>query len=149
MATAPQLPQPPALSVTTQDVLAAAARRDQRLCAEAGAPLTDLRDAYAAMDPDQRAALMVDGFRWRHYWRPEATALRAELEQAERRRVMAESSAAIAAAHTPYGPTSAEVRRRRYPPDGDRDTWIRHGPPGHPNHPGTKHTRHNPGEVAA
>lgn len=153
MATAPQPPQPPALSVTTQAVLAAADRRDHTLWAEAGAPLAHLQAAYAAMSPGEQAALIVDGFRWRHYWRPHAIALRAEREHAEHRRAMAESSAAIAAALGPHTPTTAEMQRRRYPPDGDRCAWVRHGPPGHRNHPGTDHTRHQDtaeqGEVAA
>jgi integrase len=145
-----QIPLPPTLSVIGRSVLAAAHRRDLTLHAEAGAPLADLRAAYAAMSPDDRAALLLDGFRWRHYWRAEATTLRAEREQAEHRRAMAESSAAIANA---LGHTTAEMQRRRYPPDGDAAAWVRNGPPGHREHPGADRSRHDHGtqlgEVAA
>lgn len=29
-----------------------------------------------------------------------------------------------------------EMMRRRYPPDGDVERWVREGPPGHVNHVG-------------
>lgn len=29
-----------------------------------------------------------------------------------------------------------EIMRRRYPPDGDMERWVREGPPGHVNYTG-------------
>jgi hypothetical protein len=91
------------------------------------------------IDGEDAERLMLDGVRWRRYWRLQAVLQRAETEAGARRQLAAESSASVRAAWLAAGgcgPSHAELRLHRYPPDGDVAEWVRNGPPGHVNYPG-------------
>jgi hypothetical protein len=127
------LPRPPQLSATTRAVLATMRTRDDALYAETGGCLTDLHDTYRRMTRDHRAALILDGFRWRHYWADEQTAYRWQCEERARRWLMVESSHDIARMIGRVGPSYTELRGRRHlPPDDDFGRWVRWETPAQP-----------------
>jgi hypothetical protein len=106
-------PEAPTLSDYGRRVLAEVRQRDARLIVETGGTLYDLLAEFAAMDEDERQALLLDGFRWRWFWQPEQVGRRVEREERERRRLAILSSHAISAMCSAPGPSYAELQRRR------------------------------------
>lgn len=102
--------------------------------------LADLHGAAVDHDLDQAAALLgvlLSLLPSRHVL---VVAARAGLDVGDLRRahraVMVESSHAVSAAldwtRQAGEPSHLELQRRRWPPTGDRDLWVKYGPDGPP-----------------
>jgi hypothetical protein len=116
---------PPPVSAYTRKLLDEAIEVDRRLVVETGYDLLDIRSEIAAMPSDEVEEVVIDGFRWRYYWRPENVLWRQETEARERARVAIEISHDLAGAMrwSGIGPTHAQLAKLRATP-----AWVRSCP---------------------
>jgi hypothetical protein len=110
--------QAPVLSGYTRAILAEEHQLDLRLMAEANVTISQIRAEVAAMDADQVEQVLMAGYRWRHYWRPDQVQLREELEGIARRRLDIESSHEISrmVGDRSQAPSFADLQRLRAVP---------------------------------
>jgi hypothetical protein len=97
--------------------------RDRLLVVQTGSyTLFDIQSEIASMSSEALEEIVIDGLRWRYYWRPESVLWRQELEDRERARLAIEVSHDLAGAMrwSCIGPTHAELARLRATP-----AWIR------------------------
>jgi hypothetical protein len=113
---------PPPVSVYTRTLLDEAIEYDRRLVVETGYDLLGIRSEIAAMPPDAVEEAVIDGLRWRYYWRPDSVLWRQEMETRERARVAIEIGDDLAGAMhwSGIGPSHAELVKLRAAP-----AWVR------------------------